>query len=96
MSFLSGDEQANTVWGRLILVACIGSYLIASIVHNTLLPIALALMLLLGAGVFYYIPLRLAYWLFTGDGEITNRFLLWLPIGLLTVVGILFMFTPMN
>jgi hypothetical protein len=93
MSFLSGDEQANTVWGRLILVAFFGSYLMASIVHESLMPIVGGLMMLVAAGIFYYAPLRLAYWLFKGDGEITNSFLLWFPIVLITVLGIGFIFS---
>ncbi len=92
-SILRARERTQNVWERLTLVALFLVYAAATVIHADVRMIAVLFFSLAGAGVIYYLPMRLGYWLFTGSGEITNRFLLWLPLRIIVVLGILLMIT---
>lgn len=93
MEFLQGTEQAKSIWGRLLLVVMVLSYILACITQESPMPIVSGVVLLLGISVFYYIPLRFLFWVFTGSGEITVRFLLWLPFIFVTLFGVTLIFS---
>jgi len=91
MSFLQGSERVTTIWGRLLLIAMIGSYILASFAHQNPAPIIGGFLLLVFVGLFYYLPLRLIFWVVTGSPEITVPFLVYLPYIILTIFGFVLM-----
>lgn len=92
MSFLTGTERAQSIWGRLLLTVMFAAYIAASIKHVSPEPLVVGFGLLIAVSIVYYIPLRFIYWLRKGDGEITNKFLLWLPFPILTAFGVVMIF----
>ncbi|MEZ5896960.1 MAG: hypothetical protein R3C51_11240 [Parvularculaceae bacterium] len=88
MGVFYGGERTDSIWGRLILLAMFASYGFAALKHESLMPILFGLGVLFVFALIYYIPLRLIYWMLTGDGEITSRFLIYLPYFVLTVLGL--------
>lgn len=95
MDFLIGTEKANSIWGRLLLAVMFGAYIIACVVHESAMPIVGGFMILVASALFYYMPLRLFYWLFTGSGDIKHGFLLWPPFIFMTLLGIALIFSEM-
>ena len=94
MAIFTAPERAESIWGRLLMVAFFASYAAAAFIHESLMPILAAFIFLVVVGIVYYAPLRFIYWLFTGDGEIKHRFLAWLPLVILTLLGIGMIFSP--
>lgn len=87
MSFLVGTEKTKSIWGRLLLIVMFGSYILACINQQSLMPVLAGGMLFVAVALLYYIPVRFFFWMFTGSGEITVPFLLYLPFVFMTAVG---------
>lgn len=94
MNLFVATERPTNTWERVLIFLFFASYAIACIRQESLMPALAVFFLALGAAIFYYLPLRLIYWLWKGDGEIQSRILINLPIIALTAIGILFAVGP--